>query len=170
MVLGSSWLDSLLKMAAEEEIKEWGLVTSAAIGLDLLSNLFVVKQRNESVILKMALFHFWQKWFKNTFVFYAHSYIFLQRKCMIPRIEAGLLNAYHLTSWNKDVHKVNWRSWHLADVRAKLHSSHVLKCILNAVCYISIHWRTTEANFWPSRANNTCRSQLWVGLCRTSAY
>jgi hypothetical protein len=41
----------------------------------------------ESVI--WALFHFWRKLVKNTFVFYAHRRNF-------PRIEAGQLNTHHL--------------------------------------------------------------------------
>jgi hypothetical protein len=93
------------------------------------------------VILKRALFHFWRKWVNNSFVFCAHRYIFQQSGGIIARNEAGLLNTQHLISllkgpcyWNRAVCKVNWRSWHLADVRAKLRSSHVLTCILNTVC------------------------------------
>jgi len=34
----------------------------------------------------------------NTFIFYVHKYIFMQQKVTILYIEAGLLNAHHLTS------------------------------------------------------------------------
>jgi hypothetical protein len=66
----------------------------------------------------------------------------LCKDSIIARTEAGLLNVHHLTSilkgppysWNKALSEVNWRSRHLVNVRAKLHSRHVFPCILNTVC------------------------------------
>jgi len=37
----------------------------------------------------------------NTFIFHVHKYIFLQQKGTILHIEAGLLNAHHITSISK---------------------------------------------------------------------
>jgi hypothetical protein len=83
-------------------------------------------------------------------------YIFLQRQGITARTEAGLLNAVHLKSllkgpcsFNKTVSKVNWRSWHLADVRAKLHSSHTFwtQCVKSRYCCISLLWGIQKHNF-----------------------
>jgi hypothetical protein len=72
----------------------------------------------------------------------------------IPRTDAGLLNANHLTSllkgphsWYKAVCKVNWRSWHLVDMWTKLRTSHVLTSIMSLLCYNHFELTVLQALF-----------------------